>query len=622
MAAGSRSQEDLPAREESLDPVLWLIRTRWWAALALFAAVGLARGWGVEFAVWPFVLAALFLLAYNGLLHFHTHRRDTPPPSPARLQRLVCRQAALDCLSLGLLAFLTGGAASPVAFGFLVPILYVSLLVPGRQAYGFCAAVLAGLCALVFAEIAGWLPRELPFQTPARTAVGYRLGADALILIFGAVSLTSVYLTRSRLLHYRRRLEGLNRLREAEADFSRRVQALLSILETVGSTHSPGQVMDQSAAEIARVMEVKGVSVKLLSADGKFLNYAAACGLPDRVVREKAVEVARSPLNQRIIRGEPYVTGQVTEKEMFQFGEALSEAQIQSVLFLPLNIEGRVIGILGAYCDKPDRFGRTDVDFFRLTARLLAVAIENARAYEALKAAGNERNWFMLKVAHNLRAPLVGMLSILEVVRGGYLGAINDDQNEYLRRLDRRARTMLSMISELMVLARNRERQPAPPAATDPQVLARRIRRTFQDKAAEKKLAFAMNLPDELPFIGGRLESVEQIIENLVSNAIKYTPEEGSVEVRFARADGTVRIEVSDTGIGIPPAERPKVFTEFFRAENAKAMEEIGTGLGLAIAKDIVDQLGGRIFMESEENAGTVFVVHLPTAPAMASPSA
>jgi signal transduction histidine kinase len=107
---------------------------------------------------------------------------------------------------------------------------------------------------------------------------------------------------------------------------------------------------------------------------------------------------------------------------------------------------------------------------------------------------------------------------------------------------------------------------------------------------------------------------VEQLLENLVSNAIKYTPAEGSVEVRFARANGTVRIEVSDTGIGIPAADRPRLFTEFFRAENAKAMDEIGTGLGLAIVKEIVDQLGGRIFLESEEGVGTIFVVHLPIA--------
>jgi len=168
-----------------------------------------------------------------------------------------------------------------------------------------------------------------------------------------------------------------------------------------------------------------------------------------------------------------------------------------------------------------------------------------------------------------------------------------------------------------MALSRNRQRREAEPAAaTELSVLARRVQRTFQDKAAEKRIGFQVNLPPDLPDVRGRLETVEQMLENLVSNAIKYTPADGSVEVRFARANGTVRIEVSDTGIGIPTADRPKLYTEFFRAENAKAMEEIGTGLGLAIVKEIVDQLGGRIFMESEEGVGTIFVVHLPTAPA------
>jgi signal transduction histidine kinase len=284
-----------------------------------------------------------------------------------------------------------------------------------------------------------------------------------------------------------------------------------------------------------------------------------------------------------------------------------------------LNLEGRVIGILGAYCETPDRFAAEEVNFFRLAARLVAVAVENARAYEAVTAMSHERTWFMMKVAHNLRAPLAGMLSILEVVRDGYLGPVNDRQGEYLRRLDRRARTMLALVNELMTLSRNRQRGEIESGVTELAALARRVRRTFQDKAAEKRIGFQVSLPEGLPDVRGRLETVEQMVENLVSNAIKYTPAEGSVEVRFSRANGTVRLEVSDTGIGIPAADRPRLFTEFFRSENAKAMEEVGTGLGLAIVKEITDQLGGRILVESEEGAGTIFVVHLPIAAAATS---
>jgi signal transduction histidine kinase len=179
---------------------------------------------------------------------------------------------------------------------------------------------------------------------------------------------------------------------------------------------------------------------------------------------------------------------------------------------------------------------------------------------------------------------------------------------------------MLALVNELMTLSRSRQLPEGECAATtELAVLARRVQRTFQDKAAEKRVRFQVGLPGDLPDVRGRLETVEQMLENLVSNAIKYTPAEGSVDVRFSRANGTVRIEVSDTGIGIPAAARPKLFTEFFRAENAKTMEDIGTGLGLAIVKEIADQLGGRIVVESEEGVGTIFVVHLPIAAAPAS---
>jgi len=416
---------------------------------------------------------------------------------------------------------------------------------------------------------------------------------------------------------FRCEVQELDRLRAEEALFSRRLHSIFSILDTIGSVRDLRQVLETAVSEVALVMQVKGASVKLLSDDGRSLRYAAAFGLPESMVREKVVEVDRSPINKRIIEGEPYITGRVTEPDLFQFGETLSAADIQSVLFVPLHLEGRVIGILGAYCQKADRFSEEEVNFFRLAAGLVAIALENARAYEAVTQLSRERTWFMTKVAHNLRAPLAGMLSILEVVRDGYLGSVNEEQAEYLRRLDRRARTMLTMVNALMTLSRNRQlRETDAEASADPAVLAGRVQRTFQDRAAEKRIAFRVSAPPGLPPVRGRLETLEQVLENLVSNAIKYTPAEGTVEVRFAPADGTVRIEVSDTGIGVPEADRTKLFTEFFRAENAKAVEEAGTGLGLVIVKEILDGLGGRIFMASEEKVGSIFVVHLPVAPA------
>jgi signal transduction histidine kinase len=533
-------------------------------------------------------------------------------PAAAR-RRLAGLQAAADGIAIWGVMIFTGGSASPLAVAFLIPALCLATLLPGRGAYLLCAAIVAAVCLTILAEAAGWLPQ------PSGVISGSAAPIAALVRagVLGGVLFAAAAVCAAAVRRLRQQVLELENVREKAAAFSRKLQGVFSILETIGSVRHLGQVLETAVSEVAVVMQVKGVSVKLLSEDGKFLRYAAAFGLPETMVREKLVEVERSPLNRRVIDGEPFVTGQVTAGQMFQFGETLSAAHIRSVLFVPLHIDSRVIGILGAYCEKSDRFSAGEVDFFRQTARLVAIALDNARAYEAIQKMGQERTWFMMKVAHNLRTPLVAMLSILEVVREGYLGAINEEQNEYLRRLDRRARTMLTMINDLMALSRNRELRTADPcAATDPCVLARRIQRTFQDKAAERRIAFSLSLPPDMPHILGRLETVEQILENLVSNAIKYTPPEGRVEIAFARADGTVRIEVSDTGIGIGAEDRPRLFSEFFRSEKAKAMEEQGTGLGLAIVKEFVDKLAGRILVESEEGVGTIFVVHLPAAPA------
>jgi signal transduction histidine kinase len=478
--------------------------------------------------------------------------------------------------------------------------------------------VLTGLGLMALAEGCGLLPHQsIRLGGSDLVPPAHPMHALSAVAVMGVALFTAAALATSVLRTFRSQVLELDRLRAKDALFARRLQSLFSILETIGSVRDLRQVLETAVSEVALVMQVKGASVKLLSEDGRFLRYAAAFGLPESMVREKVVEVERSPLNKRIVEGESYITGRVTDPDLFQFGETLSEADIQSVLFVPLHLEGRVTGILGAYCQKADRFSEEEVNFFRLTAGLVAIALENARAYEAVTQLSNERIWFMMKVAHNLRAPLAGMLSILEVVRDGYLGSINEEQAEYLRRLDRRARTMLTMVNALMTLSRNRQLRDADAeACTEPAMLAGRIQRTFQDKATEKGVTFRVDVPPDLPPVRGRLETLEQVLENLVSNAIKYTPAEGTVEVRFARADGTVRIEVSDTGIGVPEADRTKLFTEFFRAENAKAMEESGTGLGLVIVKEILDGLGGRIFMASEEKVGSIFVVHLPVAPA------
>ncbi len=591
-----------------------IIQIRWAAPVLILLAALAVQLLGVRIVLAVPLSLAAYILVYNAVFHWQT--RLQKGPGRAASYRLLGWQVVMDSMACLLLICFTGGLRSPLIVLMGLPVLMACALLSPRTSYALSAGLMAGLGLVVLGQHVGWFRPHSWHLLQDPVAATPNLFTSLLGFIGAGLTMFAIVLFTTAICGYhRRRIVELEKTCNSVTLVNRKLQTLFSIIETIGSTQRLDHVLEVATSELATVMQVKGISVKLLSEDGKTLRYAAAFGLPEKFVKEKVIDVARSPLNRRVNEGEQFVTGHVTKSELFQFGEILSDAQIKSVLFLPLHMEGRVIGILGAYCVYPDRFSPEDVDFFRQAAALVAIALENARAYEEVKKLVQERSWYLMRVTHNLRAPLAAMLSILEVVRDGYLGPLTNEQQEYLRRLDRRSRTMLSMINELMILARSREqRQVAADTTTDPEVLARRIRRTFQDAAAQKNVSFRINVPEDIPHFRGQLEMIEQILENLLSNAIKYTPSEGSVEVNFSRANGTVRVEVSDTGIGIPHNDKSRLFTEFFRAENAKALEETGTGLGLAIVKELVDKLGGRILVESEEGAGTIFVVHLPIA--------
>lgn len=602
---------------EEMERIQWLINIRWWAPILIAAIAAMGVATGFDGSVAKLFIVAAYVLGYNAF--FYRWRLRLGAESAAtipRLQHCTTWQAALDCSAIVLLAYLNGGTISPMSFLIVLPIILVATVLSSRPAYGFAAFVLAGITLVDIFELVGWLPHQSPvfrqkaiFSPPNLQQVLFNL------MVLYLLAAIAAFLTTTLSKAKRDNTEALEDLFESATQLNQKFWRLFSMIQAIGSAQNLDQVLRVVTSESAAVMEVQGISVKLLSDDGNYLRYAAAHGLPDAFVREKVVDVQKSPLNKRIIEGEPFVTGNVKAKEIFQFGEILAEAHIKSVLFLPLHLEGKVIGILGAYCLLADRFSEEDVDFFRLVAELVAIALENARAYEAVEKLVKERSWYMLRVAHNLRAPLAGMLSILDVVRGEYLGSLNAEQQEYLRRLDRRSRTMLMMVNELMTLAKSREAQQTDKTkSVEPELVARRIRRTFQERAAEKNISFNVTVPEDLPAFRGDLEMVEQIIENLVSNAIKYTLPDGRVEVKFTRTANMIRMEISDTGIGISKADKPKLFSEFFRAENARAIEKNGTGLGLAIVKEFVDKLDGRILVESEEGMGTIFVVDLPVA--------
>lgn len=216
---------------------------------------------------------------------------------------------------------------------------------------------------------------------------------------------------------------------------------------------------------------------------------------------------------------------------------------------------------------------------------------------------------FIHTVSHDLRSPLTAILGYVELLER--IGPLNDQQREFVRRVQSSVHSITALVNDLLDLGRIEAGFDASRDLIFLQDVLRYTLDTFQNQAQDKCISLSAHVADGLPGLNGNLIRLRQLIDNLVGNAIKYTPQGGSVRVMLGSEDGQVILQVTDSGVGIPLADQPHIFEKFFRASNAPKGTP-GTGLGLAIVKSIVDNHGGRIWVESMPGKGTTFYVVLP----------
>lgn len=228
------------------------------------------------------------------------------------------------------------------------------------------------------------------------------------------------------------------------------------------------------------------------------------------------------------------------------------------------------------------------------------------------RAAEQAKEEFLATVSHELRTPLTSIIGYLELVREGEAGDLTSEQDRFLGIVDRSARHLHGLIDDLLVVGRTEEgRLDLDLSEVDLADIVVDCVEDLRNSAEEKRVALRHEAEPGLALQGDR-GRLTQLVTNLVGNAIKFTPEGGSVDVRAYAAGGRIVLEVADTGIGVPEAEQDRLFERFFRASSATGAEIPGTGLGLAISRGIAEAHGGRIGVESAEGNGTTFRVELP----------
>jgi len=236
----------------------------------------------------------------------------------------------------------------------------------------------------------------------------------------------------------------------------------------------------------------------------------------------------------------------------------------------------------------------------------------------------DEQIAFVSLASHQLKTPLTTIKWHIEMLNGGYAGALMEKQERYLATIYSNVQRMISLVDAL--LNASRLELGAFVIKKKPINMRGEIESAIRDlafKIKDKGLKLHKAFPKNIPIILADPEMTQVLLVNLVSNAVKYTPRGGSISIGLRKKDDSVVVEVADTGMGIPEEQQSKVFTKFFRADNAVSQKIDGTGLGLYIVKTIVEKMGGKIWFKSpafvnktatgaEKRTGTTFYVVLP----------
>jgi PAS domain S-box-containing protein len=220
---------------------------------------------------------------------------------------------------------------------------------------------------------------------------------------------------------------------------------------------------------------------------------------------------------------------------------------------------------------------------------------------------------FIAMVTHELRAPIAAVEQQLTVILNKMAGEVTEKQEQLLSRAKERTKGLLDLIKDLLDLSKieaGKMVQYKEPLSL-PEVI-QRVVDLMRAEAEHKKIDLQFSAPSETPVIHADRNSMEEIFTNLISNAIKYTPEQGKVRIVLGEEKGFVKASVSDTGIGIEEKDLSRIFDKFYRVKTAETRQIVGTGLGLSIVKSIVAAHLGSISVESNVGAGSTFTVLLP----------
>ena len=326
-----------------------------------------------------------------------------------------------------------------------------------------------------------------------------------------------------------------------------------------------------------------------------------------------------SVVGRTVLKGGTIQVADVLADPDYRMTDVVKAANIRTLLGVPMLREGTQTGVIALMRREVRKFTEKQIELAQTFADQAVIAIENVRLFDEiqdksrqLEEASQHKSQFLANMSHELRTPLNAILGYTELMADGAYGELSEKMLGILKRLEANGKHLLGLINDVLDLSKIEAGQLVLELSDySVQDIAQTVRSTLEPLAADKKLAFKLELVPELPAGHGDGRRLTQVLINLVGNAIKFT-DVGEVAIKAEANNGSFYVSVRDTGPGISAADQAKLFQEFQQADNAITRKKGGTGLGLAISKRIIEMHGGRIWVELLPGQGSTFTFTLP----------
>jgi signal transduction histidine kinase len=382
---------------------------------------------------------------------------------------------------------------------------------------------------------------------------------------------------------------------------------------------------------VARAVELSGADAGSIyeydEAAAEF-QLRASHGMSDEIVlaiRAARIRAGESVVGEATARRAPVQVPDVQNAPGYPLGQVLAAAGFHALLALPLLHEERIIGALVVRRRLAGVFESDTVDLLQTFASHSALAIENARLFEEIASKSHQievvsrhKSEFVASMSHELRTPLNAIIGFSQVLADKLFGELNAKQEEYVQDIVDSGRHLLSLINDVLDLSKVESGRMELEPSTFSLLEALEDGLTMiRERASQHAIRLSLQVEPGIGLVEADERKIKQVILNLVSNAVKFTPDNGEVELLARQLDDEIRVSVRDTGIGIALEDQARIFEDF---QQLGLHTREGTGLGLALSRRFVELHGGRLWVESLVGHGSTFTFSLPLRPAAAKP--